>query len=592
MATKVADIRAELSLEIAQFKKDLSTAKRSMKTASGQMSKDIGGLKNQIGLALGTMKGLAAGALAAAGIGGLGAMVVSSVNAADAIGKVAKKIGLTTDELQEYRFAAAQASVKQETLDMAMQRFSRRVAEAQKNTGELNGTLKQYGIAVTDAEGRNRRTVDVLDDLADVISNTESEQEKLRISFKAFDSEGAALVNMLQDGSAGLADMKKQAHDLGTVIDEDLIKQSEKASSDFAALSMTLKTNVTTAIIGLLPEINSLTDAFLKDKSAMDGMKESGVILGNTLKGLGFLAGTTKNVFEILGQTAGAGMAGTISVITGNMEGAQAVGNAWAKDTKGNINDITGLYKRLFGEIEKGETKQTERRKESAGAVAGSAGVIDLTSQLALINQLVAKEGLLAGIRATANEKLFTEMGLESEAYFQDQADGLINQALKWKKAGVNVESVNKHLSTKLEELAEKARAAGVWSLDALINSADSSRQTMIEYFEEMKNSVVDDLGDIGDKAKELEQDIEIRVSIFDRASSQIDSILNKISQLKAAGASTSGNSLPAFPRTETAGNVSPFAPSGSTTFNITERLSRNDVANITQTQNTESYRG
>ena len=592
MATKVADIRAELSLEIAQFKKDLNTAKRSMKTASAGMSKDIGGLKKQIGGAIGTMKGLAAGALAAAGIGGMGALVISSVNAADSIGKVSKKIGLTTDELQEYRFAAAQASVKQTTLDMGMQRFSRRVAEAQKNTGELNATLKQYGIQVKDAEGKNRRTVDVLGDLADVIANTEDEQEKLRISFKAFDSEGAAMVNMLQDGSAGLDEMRKKAHELGVVMDADLIEQAEKASSDFSALSMVLKTNVTRAIIALLPEINSLTDAFLKDKSAMDGMKESGVILGNILKGLGFLAGTTKNVFEILGQTAAAGAAGTFKVLSGNMEEAQAIGNLWAKDTKGNITDITGLYGRLFGDIEKGETAQAERRKQTKGEMAGSAGVIDLTTQLGLINQLVNKEKELAGIRVSANEKLFSEMGLESEAYFQDQADSLINQAIKWKKAGVNVESVNKHLSTNLEALADKAREAGVLSLDELINSADSTRQTMIEYFEEMKGSVVDDLSAIGQKAQELEQDIEIRVSIFDRASSQIDSILNKISQLRAAGASTAGSSFSSFSNQDAGSNVSSSARSISNTYNISEKLSRNDVANITQAQAIEANRG
>lgn len=592
MATKVADIRAELSLEIAQFKKDLSTAKRTMKTASAGMSKDIGGLKNQIGNALGTMKGLAAGALAVAGVGGLGALITSSVNAADTIGKVSKKIGLTTDELQEFRFAAAQASVKQETLDMGMQRFSRRVAEAQKNTGELNGTLKQYGIAVFDANGKNRRTVDVLGDLANVISNTEDEQEKLRISFKAFDSEGAAMVNMLQDGSAGLDEMRKRAHELGTVMDAELIEQAEKASSDFSALSMILKTNVTRAIIGLLPEINSLTDAFLKDKSAMDGMKESGVILGNILKGLGFLAGTTKNVFEIIGQTAAAGAAGSFQVLTGNMKEAQAVGSLWAKDTKGNVTDITSLYGRLFGDIEKGETAQAERRKQTKGEVAGSAGVIDLTTQLGLINQLVSKEKELAGIRVSANEKLFNEMGLESEAYFQDQADGLINQAIKWKKAGVNVESVNKHLSTNLESLADKARAAGVWSLDELINSADSTRQTMLEYFEEMKASAVDDLSAIGEKAKELEQDIEIRVSIFDRASNQIDSILNKIGQLRAAGASTASTSFSSFSNENTSNDIAPFSRSNSVTYNINEKLSRNDVANISQVQKIEGNRG
>ena len=47
-----------------------------------------------------------------------------------------QKIGVTVESLQAFRIAAESAAgVQSNVMDMALQRFSRRVGEAQKNTG-------------------------------------------------------------------------------------------------------------------------------------------------------------------------------------------------------------------------------------------------------------------------------------------------------------------------------------------------------------------------------------------------------------------------------------------------------------------------
>ena len=73
-------------------------------------------------------------AVGVATVGGLGALVDRSISAADAIGKTADKIGVGVEALQELRFAAKASGVEQQTLDMALQRFVRRVAEAGNGT--------------------------------------------------------------------------------------------------------------------------------------------------------------------------------------------------------------------------------------------------------------------------------------------------------------------------------------------------------------------------------------------------------------------------------------------------------------------------
>lgn len=160
----------------------------------------------------------------------------------DATAKTARKLGVGAELLQEMRFAAERTGVAQTALDMGLQRFTRRLAEAAKGSGELKGVLEQYNIAATNADGTTRSNVDVLGDLAEVIKNTKDPAEQLRIAFKAFDSEGAAMVNTLRNGRDGLEELRKQARDTGQVVGGDTLKQFEEFSDELGILKGAAKT--------------------------------------------------------------------------------------------------------------------------------------------------------------------------------------------------------------------------------------------------------------------------------------------------------------------------------------------------------------
>jgi hypothetical protein len=78
-------------------------------------------------------------------VGGLAALVDRSISAADAIGKIADKIGVGVEALQELRFAAKASGIEQQTLDMALQRFTRHAAEAAWfDTDHMAVTIESY----------------------------------------------------------------------------------------------------------------------------------------------------------------------------------------------------------------------------------------------------------------------------------------------------------------------------------------------------------------------------------------------------------------------------------------------------------------
>ena len=217
-----------------------------------------------------TADDLAAMSLKMAGIATVGVAAAAALflvtkralDNASALSDAADKIGLGVEALQELRFAAEQAGVEQKTLDMAMQRFSRRVGEAAQGSGELRATLEQYNIAVKDSEGNTRALEDVLGDYADAIANAGSEQEQLRLAFKGFDSEGAALVNMLRGGEDALNAMRMQARDLGTVLDEDMVRQADAAADSLARMNRIIGVNFQRILIAMAPLIEQFGTAF------------------------------------------------------------------------------------------------------------------------------------------------------------------------------------------------------------------------------------------------------------------------------------------------------------------------------------------
>ena len=212
-------------------------------------------------------------------IAGFTLFTKSTLSSADALAKTASKLGITTDALQEFHHAAKLSGVQANTMEMALQRFTRRAAEAAKGTGEAKAALEQMGIQLTSGNGQLRSSEELLGDVANALQNTSSDAERLRLAFKLFDSEGVAMVNMLKDGKSGLEAMRKEARDLGLVLDEDLLKNAEKINDKFTRATAIIGVQFKTALLELAPVLMQ-TAGYLQDigkfmKETFDTAKEN-----------------------------------------------------------------------------------------------------------------------------------------------------------------------------------------------------------------------------------------------------------------------------------------------------------------------------
>jgi lambda family phage tail tape measure protein len=242
-----------------------------IESAGERASGGLKGLGRQAELLRTGIRTLGGALIGVTTVGGLAALVDRSISAADAIGKTADKIGVGVEALQELRFAAKASGVEQQTLDMALQRFTRRAAEAAQGTGEAKDALASMGIALRDQSGNLRRSEDLLADVADAFARIEDPAERVRLAFKLFDSEGVALVNLLRGGSGALEEMRDRARDLGIVLDEHLVRDAERARTELDTLAQVISANLTRAALEAAPVIADLS-SWLADVAGKAGI--------------------------------------------------------------------------------------------------------------------------------------------------------------------------------------------------------------------------------------------------------------------------------------------------------------------------------
>lgn len=261
----VDELLVRIDANTEQLRRELARAERAVGQSTDSMGRSVKRADESFqkfdraasGLTR-TIKAIAFGAV----VTGLQNMTRSALASVDSLSNQADKLGVSVELLQEYRAAAREAAgVTSQTFDLALQRFTRRLAEAAQGQGELKDTLKQYGIAVRDAAGNTRDTQAVLADLANVIKGTSSESERLRIAFKAFDSEGAALVTLLRRGSEGMEQLRASAREAGLVLERDVVERAAEVSARLDVMDQRMAAASNRALIALAPAMEAVAAA-------------------------------------------------------------------------------------------------------------------------------------------------------------------------------------------------------------------------------------------------------------------------------------------------------------------------------------------
>lgn len=198
---------------------------------------------------------LAAGLSLAGAISG----VVKLSQKIDELAKKASRLGILTENLESLRFAAGLAGAEARTLDMSIQRMTRRVSEAAKGTGEAKGAIAELGLDPVELAKLSPDRM--LKRVADAIKDVRQESDQLRLAFKLFDSEGAGLLPLLRQGSAGIAAAQAKARFLGRggTTGEDAAV-FEQINDSVASLRLSVEALVREVLVNFGPAITKMVD--------------------------------------------------------------------------------------------------------------------------------------------------------------------------------------------------------------------------------------------------------------------------------------------------------------------------------------------
>ncbi len=425
------------------------------------------------------------------GAAGFGLLISRSLQATDTLSKTAAKIGTTTEALGALRYAADLTGVATQTMDMALQRFTRRTAEAAAGTGEAKGAIKELGI---NAQELNRMPLDKrMIVLADAFEKVESESDRLRLAFKLFDSEGAALVNTLSQGSDGLKAMLGEAKVLGLTMSGSAAKGVEDTVDSLTKLQSLFKGVTDQTVAAFAPAIEMIVERFtgflqrsIEVKGGVEAFARSlAVDLLNGVK-------VALQAFEGLAN-------GFIKVYNGALRVKDALTRAFTDDNEKNA-------RQLRTEVEQLEEAMASRAQRIAGYSARQKRSAEL-AQESDRKRLISLQALLEKAEETGEELDFLNavkfaggLGLE--------IDGLIEKLENFKSvAGTvpaaivpalnDIELGFKSWSDSIPDMTTNVQNLTKQGLDGLTDSLTAGITGAANFADAMKSmakSVVDSL--------------------------------------------------------------------------------------------------
>ena len=220
-------------------------------TAARQQALDSGA--SRLGVFGGALENLGVAGLAAgAGIGAFTAALAGALAAAqfaDELADTAARLHVTTDALQEYRYALRLAGGDAQGADQALEQFSVTLGKAQEGLTKaqrgfllLGFTQEQIAAFQTSEEALRAVTAK----LAEIESNP---RRDALISLLGLDS----MKPLLQGGVEEMERLRAEARAVGVVMDEDLIQRGAEINDQFETLNQVISVQLKSAFVGLGP---------------------------------------------------------------------------------------------------------------------------------------------------------------------------------------------------------------------------------------------------------------------------------------------------------------------------------------------------
>lgn len=236
---------------IRKIRRNLSSLSRELKFDKlGRGLKSLGrGMRN-------------VGAAAVAGIGVALFAINKLATTGDDIAKLTKRLKFNSDAFQELEFAAAISGVATNSYRKGIAKLAKGIGELKAGTGEMVTVLDRVA-------PRLKKQLLATDDVAEAfelmlkfIAQLEDPTKKAAIATLAFGRSGAELINLANEGAAGIKLLREEAQELGIVMGGEQLKASESMVDTITRLKSAVIGVAREVGFSLLPTIEGIAIVF------------------------------------------------------------------------------------------------------------------------------------------------------------------------------------------------------------------------------------------------------------------------------------------------------------------------------------------
>lgn len=256
---------------------------KAIETRFEKMNSKITGIFKNFGAGL-------VGGIAAGGIAGIVTRFAEVARSVATIGDEAKRAGVSVEAFQEWRFVAEQNRIGIDSMVDGLKELNLRADEfIQTGSGPAAEAFQRLGYG---AEELQRKLQDPSKLLLEIIGRLGAfdKAAQIRLGDEVFGgSAGERFVELVAQGEDGLRATIDRAHELGTVMDAELIDKAAELDRRFNEVTTTVGTALKTAIVEAAGALQDFINSF-QSMSLDFERRRNAVSLGELA---GSLAGTT-----------------------------------------------------------------------------------------------------------------------------------------------------------------------------------------------------------------------------------------------------------------------------------------------------------
>lgn len=185
---------------------------------------------------------------------------------ADEVKTLASVTGMSTDAIQEYKYAADLLDVDFSTIQGSLTKLTSKMSSAKDGNKAATEAFEKLGISVLDADGNLRDANEVFDEAITALGKIPNETERDAAAMDIFGKSAKELNPLIEAGADALAGFREEAHKVGAVMDKDTLDSMgelqdtvDRFKGTWEALKRTLGAKIG---IKALPELEKLFKAF------------------------------------------------------------------------------------------------------------------------------------------------------------------------------------------------------------------------------------------------------------------------------------------------------------------------------------------